>query len=202
MISDTRYAILGLLAREPGHGYELATRFDEVFGPGSKINVGQVSDILCAFRDSGWAECMRSRRGRRELKVHQITQAGDQALTDWHTEPCGGMPSQRETFYLKLVLARPQDAPHLLKSIALRERACLDLLRHYTDDASHVPEEADEWETLTRGTFDEAVSTRYQGELDLLSEARKRIERFLERLQNLTGITGDQSLRPNGSAAA
>lgn len=202
MIPDTRYAILGLLARKPSHGYELATRFGEVFGPGSKINVGQVSDILCAFRETGWAECMPSRRGRRELKVHQITSAGDQALTDWHAKPCGGMPFQRETFYLKLALARQQDAPHLLHSIALREQACVDLLRHYADDASHVQEEADEWETLTRGTIDEAASIRYQGELDLLSKTRKRIERFLELLQDLTGIAGDQSLRPNGSAAA
>jgi DNA-binding PadR family transcriptional regulator len=202
MIPDTRYAILGLLARKPSHGYELATSFDELFGPGSKINVGQVSDILSAFRETGWAECMPSRRGRRELKIHQITHAGDQALTDWHTEPCGGTPFQRETFYLKLALARPQDAPHLLESIALREQACVDLLRHYANDASHVPEEADEWETLTRGTIDEAASIRYQGELDLLSKTRKRIERFLKRLQDLTGIAGDQILRPNGSAAA
>jgi hypothetical protein len=75
-------------------------------------------------------------------------------------------------------------------------------LRHYTDDASHVPEEADEWETLTRGTFDQAASIRYQGELDLLSKTRKRIERFLECLQNLVRIADDQGLGSDGSAVA
>lgn len=201
MIPDTRYAILGLLARKPSHGYELANRFGELFGPGREINRGQISEILRTLREMGWAECLPSHRGKRELKTHQITQAGDQALTDWHAEHCAGTLSQRETFYLKLALARPQDAPHLLQSIALREQACVDLLRRYADDAPPMPEEADEWETLTQETIDEAASIRFQGELDWLSKTRKRIERFLERLQNLTGIPGDR-LRPNGSAAA
>lgn len=202
MIPDTRYAILGLLARKPSHGYELANRFGEFFGPGWEINTGQISEILRTLREMGWAECLPSHRGKRELKIHQITPAGDQALTDWHAEPCAGTLSQRETFYLKLALARPQDAPHLLQSIALREQACVDLLRRYKDDTPPVPEEADEWETLTHETIDEAASIRFQGELDLLSKTRKRVERFLERLQSLTEFTDNQSLRPNDSAAA
>lgn len=200
MIPDTRYAILGLLARKPSHGYELANRFGEFFGPGWEINTGQISEILRTLREMGWAECLPSHQGKRELKIHRITHAGNQALTDWHAEPCAGTLSQRETFYLKLALARPQDAPHLLQSIALREQACVDLLRRYT--ANPAPEEADEWETLAHETIDEAASIRFQGELDWLSKTRKRIERFLELLQSLTGITDEQSLRPNGSAAA
>jgi DNA-binding PadR family transcriptional regulator len=204
MIPDTRYAILGLLARKPSHGYELVTRFGELFGPGWEINTGQIYEILRTLRKAGWAECLPSHQGRRELKVHRITPGGDQALTEWHTRPCTTQPL-RETLYLKLALARPQDAPHLLRAIALQEQTCVDLLRRYTENenASLVPEEAGEWETLARVTIDEATSIRLHGELDWLSKTRKRIERFLERLQNVTGIAGDQSLiRPNGSAAA
>jgi DNA-binding PadR family transcriptional regulator len=193
MVPDTRYAILGLLARKPGHGYELATRFGELFGPGWEINRGQVYELLETLRDAGWAECVPSRRGGRELKVHQITPAGDRALTEWHARPCVTSQIQKETLYLKLALARPQDAPHLLESIALQEQACVDLLRGYAEAASLVPGEADEWDVLARATIDEATTTRLHGELDWLSKARKRIEHFLERSRCATEVTRGES---------
>ncbi len=201
MVSDTRYAILGLLAIEPSHGYELATRFRALFGPGWEINRGQVYDMLDTLREAGWAECVPARRGGRELKIHQITQAGDRALTEWHARPCPAAHSQRETLYLKLALARPQDAPHLLECLALQEQACVDLLRRYTENASGMPEEAGEWEVLARAAIDEAATIRLHGELDWLSKVRKRIERFLECPHGATGITSDQSRRHSGSAA-
>jgi DNA-binding PadR family transcriptional regulator len=201
MVPETRYAILGLLARKPSHGYELVARFGELFGPGWEINRGQVYDMLETLRKAGWAECLPPRQGARKLKVHQITQAGDEALTEWHARPCGGAQPQREELYLKLALARAQDAPHLLRSIAIQEQAFVDLLRRYaTEGLSPASDEASEWEILARETIDEATTTRLHGELDCLSKMRKRIEHFLERLQSL-GIVGDQSSRPSGSAA-
>jgi len=201
MVPETRYAILGLLARKPSHGYELLSRFGALFGPGWKINNGQVYDILETLREAGWAECLPPRQGGRKQKIHQITQAGDEALTEWHASPCSGAHPQREELYLRLALARPQDAPHLLRSIAMQEQACVDLLRRYaTEDTSPASDEAGEWETLARETIDEATTTRLHGELDCLSKMRKRIEHFLERLQSF-GIIGDQNLRPSGSAA-
>jgi DNA-binding PadR family transcriptional regulator len=201
MVPDTRYAILGLLARKPGHGYELAIRFGELFGPGWEINRGQVYDILRTLRKTRWAERVPSRGGAREPKVYRITPEGDQALTEWHARPCAAAQSQRETLYLKLALARPQDAPHLLESIALQEQACVDLLRRYTEDTPRLPEGASEWEILARATIDEATTIQLHGELDWLSKMRKRIEGFLERTQSATGITGDESSTLSGSAA-
>lgn len=203
MIPDTRYAILGLLARKPSHGYELANRFGDLFGPGWEISTGQISQILGTLTKAGWAECRPAHQGARKLKIHRITNAGEQALAEWQARPC---PTQlpRETLYLKLALARPQDAPHLLQAIALQEQTCVDLLRRYTEDesASLRREDADEWETLALETIDEATSIRLHGELDWLSKTRRRIERFLEGLQDLADMAGDQSLRPNDSAAA
>lgn len=203
MIPDTRYAILGLLARKPSHGYELANRFGDLFGPGWEISTGQISEILRTLRKAGWAECRPAHQGARKLKVHQITDAGDQALAEWQARPCATQ-LLRETLYLKLALARPQDTPHLLRAIGLQEQTCVDLLRRYTEseNASLLRKDADEWETLALETIDEATSIRLHGELDWLSKTRKRIEGFLERLQNLTDIASNQSLRPNDSAAA
>jgi DNA-binding PadR family transcriptional regulator len=198
MVPETRYAILGLLARKPGHGYELLARFSALFGPGWEINNGQVYDMLETLRRAGWAQCLPSDQGRR--KIHQITQAGDKALTDWHASPCGGANPQREELYLRVALARPQDAPHLLRNIAIQEQACVDLLHHYATEDTLMSGEADEWETLAHETIDEAITLRLHGEIDCLSKMRKRIEDFLKHLQSFVSI-GDQGLRPNGSAA-
>jgi DNA-binding PadR family transcriptional regulator len=200
MGSDTRYAILGLLARKPSHGYELATRFNALFAPGREINKGHVYELLQTLRRMGWAECPPTHQEGRETKIHRITQAGDRALTEWHATQCTGMQPQREALYLKLALARQQDAPHLLENIAHQEQTCIDLLRRYTKDIQPVPEAADEWETLARETINEAMTVRLHGDLDWLSKARKRIERLLERLQAL-GLVREQGLGPNGSAA-
>jgi DNA-binding PadR family transcriptional regulator len=199
MVPETRYAILGLLARKPSHGYELLARFGALFGPGWETNNGQVYDMLETLKKAGWAEYLPPHQGRR--KIHQITQAGDEALTAWHASPCSGAHPQREELYLRVALARPQDAPHLLRSIAIQEQACVDLLRRYaTEDTSLASDEADEWETLARETIDEAITLRLHGELDCLSKMRKRIEHFLKRLQSLV-INCDQDLRPSGSVA-
>jgi DNA-binding PadR family transcriptional regulator len=198
MASNTRYAILGLLARKPGHGYELLARFSAIFGPGWEINNGQVYDMLETLKKAGWAECLPPHKGRR--KIHQITQAGDKALAAWHASPCSGAHPQREELYLRVALARPQDAPHLLRNIAIQEQACVDLLRRYaTEDTPLSSDEADEWETLAHETIDEAITLRLQGEIDCLSKMRKRIEHFLKYLQSFVSI-GDQDLRPSGSA--
>jgi DNA-binding PadR family transcriptional regulator len=195
MVPDTRYAILGLLASKPSHGYELAIRFGELFGPGWDLNTGQVYDMLGTLRKKGWAE-------RDGQKVHRITQAGDQALTEWHASPCAVAQSQRETIYLKLALARPQDAPHLLESIGRQEQACVDLLARYTEEAPSLPEGASDWEILARAWIDEATTTGLHGELEWLSKMRKRIESFLERTQSATvTTTGDESFKMSDSAA-
>jgi DNA-binding PadR family transcriptional regulator len=194
MVPDTRYAILGLLARKPSHGYALAIRFGQLFGPGWDLNTGQVYDMLGTLRKKGWAE-------RDGQKVHRITQAGDRALREWHASPSAAAQSQRETIYLKLALARPQDAPHLLESIGRQEQACVDLLRRYTEDAPRLPDGASEWEILARATIDEATTIGLHGELDWLSKMRKRIESFLERTQSATVTTGDVSSEMSDSAA-
>jgi DNA-binding PadR family transcriptional regulator len=45
--------LLGLLEREPSHGYELNRDYDTYFGRGKPLPVGQVYATLAAAREQG-----------------------------------------------------------------------------------------------------------------------------------------------------
>jgi DNA-binding PadR family transcriptional regulator len=202
MVPDTRYAILGLLARRPDHGYELAVRFGQLFGPGWAINRGQVYDMLGILEGDGLVECLPGPQAGRNVKHYRITQSGERALADWLATPCTATRPLRETLYLKLALARPQDAEHLLQSIAAREQACVDRLRAYAEETCGTPADASEWELLAREGIDEAATIQLDGELVWLSKMRKRLERLREAAQSSATTAADPISRRSDTAAA
>jgi DNA-binding PadR family transcriptional regulator len=202
MVPDTRYAILGLLLRGPSHGYELATRFGELFGPGWAINRGQVYDMLHTLEDEGLVERLGPPDPRRNSQRYRITHKGERAFAKWLSKPSSYTRPHREVLYLKLALAGPRDAHHLLEAIDIQRQACVDRLSAYTaENACRPPADASEWETLAREMIDEDVTTRLHGELEWLEKVQKSVEhRLLERSQDSPEDTGAQSRRRDATA--
>jgi DNA-binding PadR family transcriptional regulator len=193
MVSDTRYAILGLLLRHgPSHGYELAARFGELFGPGWQINRGQIYDMLGTIEEKGWVECRAGTQGRRRVRLYQPTGAGERAFAEWLGDCAADCQPRREALWLKLVLAGPQNARLLLESLAIQEQACVDRLRTYAEDARTTPAGASEWETLARAMIDEATTAQLHGELEWLSKMRRRIECLPDRLPDPQTVSGHE----------
>jgi DNA-binding PadR family transcriptional regulator len=186
---------LGLLLPGPSHCYELATRFAELCGPGWAINRGQVSEILHNLESKGWVESLGPPETPRGSQRYQITPKGEHAFAEWISKPSSHARPHRATLYLKLVLAGPQNAHHLLKAIDAQKQACVDQLNAYTtESAYHPPTNASEWETLAREVIDEDVTTRLDGELEFLKKMRKRVEhRLLKLSQDPPEDTGVQS---------
>jgi DNA-binding PadR family transcriptional regulator len=174
----------------------LATRFAELCGPGWAINRGQVSEILHNLEGKGWVESLGPPETARGSQRYQIKPEGEHAFATWISKSSPHARPHRATLYLKLVLAGPQNMHHLLKAIDAQKQACVDQLNAYTtESARRPPANASEWETLAREMIDEDVTTRLDGELDLLEKMRKRVEHRLLKPQN----TGDQ---PWGSTAS
>jgi DNA-binding PadR family transcriptional regulator len=200
MVPDTRYAILGLLRRGPSHGYELAKRFGELVGPGWAINRGQVYDMLGSLERKGWVERLSPPETPGGSQSYRITPKGERAFAKWLAKDSARPGSHRETLYLKLVLAGPQDAHHLLKDIEIEKQACIDKLNAYTDENTCVPENASVWETLARKAIDKAVTTQLDGKLEWLEDLRTRIENHLsEHPQDTPGETDVQSRREDAA---
>lgn len=76
-----RHAILGLLARQPSTGYELARMFDLSLRTAWHARHSQIYPELAKLEARGWAEVVR--RGARGSKTYALTDAGRRELRDW-----------------------------------------------------------------------------------------------------------------------
>jgi DNA-binding PadR family transcriptional regulator len=104
---SVRYAILGLLAQKPRHGYELRAAFEAVVGGDRNWDVkpAQIYTTLERLEDAELVE-RQSDLGEGERpsrRVYAITTQGDQALHEWFTS--GVTPEhQRDEFFIKLMI--------------------------------------------------------------------------------------------------
>jgi DNA-binding PadR family transcriptional regulator len=194
MVPDTRYAILGLLVRHGrSHGYQLAVRFGQLFGPGWQINRGQVYSMLHTLEAEGLVETLPGPQGGRKVQRYRATPRGERTFAGWLAKPCPYSRVHRDGLYLQLALAGPGDARHLLESIAIQKQACLDRLQAYAEAPYRPQAAASEWEMLAREAIDEATTTELHGDLDWLSKMETRVEGLLARSETSTAVTNQQS---------
>jgi len=105
---SVRYAILGLLAQKPRHGYELRAAFEAVVGGDANWDVkpSQIYTTLERLEEAGLVE-RSSDLGEGDepsRRVYAVTKSGHAALTEWFAQ--GVTPDhQRDEFFVKLMTA-------------------------------------------------------------------------------------------------
>jgi DNA-binding PadR family transcriptional regulator len=129
--------LLGLLEREPSHGYDLKRDYDALFGRGKPLPFGQVYSTLGRLARDGKVLPGDSEPGAGpDRKRYVITDLGVTEVEAWLTEPVEPEPHLQAVLFSKVVLAlllgRPaeqyldtQRARHLQ-----RMRELTDLRRH------------------------------------------------------------------------
>src|SRR5260221_13501842 len=70
-----KYGILGLISKEPLHGYEVKTRFEAMLGGTWEVNIGQVYSTLQRLERDELVEA-GGRRGDRGRPAYHVTDAG------------------------------------------------------------------------------------------------------------------------------
>ncbi len=137
-----KYAILGLLADGPLHGYELKARYDAELVPSSKLNFGQVYPALERLQRDGWLEHdVVSQQERPDKKVYGLTEEGRSQLQAWLDTPSAlNLDARNETF-LKLMLARRLAQVEPLKVLKVEKRACFARLHEVTQARARAKEE-------------------------------------------------------------
>jgi DNA-binding PadR family transcriptional regulator len=143
--------MLGLLAEEPLHGYEVRSRFERLLGGTWEVNIGQVYTTLQRLERDGLIEASGGRGGRNRL-AYRATTAGRDAFVDWLARPDEEPQQLREGIYLKLLLAMRLGDGSVDGLLASQRRACLQRLR----DLAALEERAardgrDDLELLFRG---------------------------------------------------
>jgi DNA-binding PadR family transcriptional regulator len=126
-------ALLGLLEREPSHGYDLKRDYDTYFGRGRPLPFGQVYATLARLARDGKATAGAVEPGAGpDRKRYTITETGKSDVEAWLAEPIPAEPHLQSDLFVKvalsLMLGRPaeeyidvQRAAHLARMRELTE---------------------------------------------------------------------------------
>ncbi len=99
-------ALLGLLDREPSHGYELKRDYDAFFGRGRPLPFGQVYATLARLARDGKAIAGGAEPGAGpDRKRYAITEIGKTEVEAWLAEPIAAEPYLQTDLFVKVVLS-------------------------------------------------------------------------------------------------
>lgn len=109
-LSVTEYAVLGILAEKPNHGFALAKALDTDSDVGRIFTVRRplVYRALDRLVDAGHAEAIATQAsdaGPRRV-IHRATAGGRTCLNGWLTEPVQHIRDMRVEFLLKVTIIR------------------------------------------------------------------------------------------------
>ncbi len=162
-IGTLGYALLGLLAREPLSGYDLAQRLGERVAFFWGAGHSQIYPELRKLERAGLVSHKRvAQKDRPDKKVHRITAKGRDLLARWVTTPYEPAPLKDELLLrvYSVWLAEPAQAAALLRGEEQRHRERLaryrgfeaQILEHWKADLDDArsPNFAT-WATLRRG---------------------------------------------------
>jgi Predicted transcriptional regulators len=100
------HALLGLLEREPSHGYDLKRDYDTFFGRGKPLPFGQVYATLARLARDGKVEAADAEPGSGpDRKRYVITDQGVTEVAAWLAEPVPPEPHLQTVLFAKVVLA-------------------------------------------------------------------------------------------------
>ena len=100
------YTLLGLLEREPSHGYDLKRDYDTYFGRGKPLPFGQVYATLARLARDGKVIVGDAEPGAGpDRKRYVITEQGVSEIEAWLAEPVEAEPHLQTVLFVKVVLA-------------------------------------------------------------------------------------------------
>lgn len=130
-------ALLGLLDREPRHGYELKRDYDAYLSRGRPLSFGQVYATLARLARDGKAVAGDVEPGAGpERRRYFITEEGRQGVEAWLAEPIPAEPYLQTDLFVKvtlcLMLGRPAE-----DYLDVQRTAHLRRMRELTDVKQH-----------------------------------------------------------------
>ena len=104
--------LLGLLEREPSHGYDLKRDYDAYFGRDKPLPFGQVYATLGRLARDGKVVAGEAEPGAGpDRKRYVITEAGATEFETWLADPVTPEPHLQTVLFSKVVLALMLDRP-------------------------------------------------------------------------------------------
>jgi DNA-binding PadR family transcriptional regulator len=125
--------LLGLLEREPSHGYDLKREYDAYFGRDRPLSFGQVYATLSRLARDGKVAAGQAEPGAGpDRKRYVITEAGVTEFESWLVEPVHPEPHLQTVLFTKVVLALMLGRP-AASYLDTQRGAHLQRMRELTD---------------------------------------------------------------------
>ena len=162
-----REVLLGLLHKEPSHGYELKLAIESMFGElWPEVNIGQIYQTLGRI---GLVRSATVTQGNRpDKRVYELTPAGRQDLQQWVDDPLPAV-RVRDTFFSKLLVAWKTRLADPVVLIDRQRRAYLRQLRELSGLA-------DATTSLVGRLAVEAAALHAQADLKLLEFCEQAVD--------------------------
>lgn len=98
--------LLGLLEREPSHGYDLKRDYDSYFGRGKQLPFGQVYATLARLARDGKIVAGDAEPGDGpDRRRYAITETGREEVDEWLADPVEPEPHLQTVLFAKVTLA-------------------------------------------------------------------------------------------------
>lgn len=121
------YALLGLLQRQPMHGYQL---YQELTRPQGlwliwHLKQGQLYALLAKLEESSYlVSTLEPQAARPPRKIFELTEAGRAVLHQWLSSPVAQPRQMRQEFLAKLYFARRSSSTAELALLAAQRTLC------------------------------------------------------------------------------
>ncbi len=137
-----KYAVLGLIAERPQHGYAVRNEFETRLADIREVGYGQVYQVLSALEGAGFIVGRSESRGSK--RVFAATPKGRAALRSW----LGGAQLRPRSFhddiFLRMMFVEPEAADDLLRLVGEQTQIIFEELALLVDQRA---------ETAQRGGF-------------------------------------------------
>ncbi len=174
-----RGALLGLLVEHPGSGGELANRLIARLGETWRIEPKYIYRLLKQLEQEGYASAREEpRRGGDQgtSVVYHPTEKTTEGLQCW-LETLMPREPVRLGLQAKLAVARPQDAPRLLRALREYERECVKLAQLVLPREKGSPS----WEGLRLDGIRQSVYGSLRADIDWSVHMRQLIAEYAAR---------------------
>jgi PadR family transcriptional regulator, regulatory protein AphA len=124
-LTNTSFLLLGMVALGPRSGYDIKQMADGSTRHFWQISYGQIYPELKALEQAGLLQTAEAPRGSRQRTLHQLTETGSEALTDWVSDSAVSPVELRDEMLLKLFFSDAvgrEDRIELARNMARRHR--------------------------------------------------------------------------------
>lgn len=154
-LTNTSYALLGMLATREMSGYDIKAFADETVRHFWAISYGQIYPELRQLEQLGLVESQEAAVGGRRRTVYRPTERGREELEAWLGEPVEATMEIRDELLLRFFFSEhgtPEDRERLLLAMVKRHR---DMSRKLT---AHRPQAARHGESTKLEVLDFGVA--------------------------------------------